>query len=90
MLHPATVERVLLAALSYGGDFAEVFVENKIEQNISMVKGEVEKHAPDKISASVYAFFMEAITSTRIPATKTKNTSLKPPAFSPRQLKKRA
>ncbi|MEZ2660025.1 TldD/PmbA family protein [Aneurinibacillus aneurinilyticus] len=43
MLHPATVERVLLAALSYGGDFAEVFVENKIEQNISMVKGEVEK-----------------------------------------------
>lgn len=43
MLHPATIERVMLAALSYGGDFAEVFVENKVEQNISMVKGEVEK-----------------------------------------------
>ncbi|BAU27285.1 TldD protein [Aneurinibacillus soli] len=43
MLTPITVERVLQAALSHGGDFAEVFVENRIEQNISMVKGEVEK-----------------------------------------------
>jgi TldD protein len=43
MLKEATVERVLQAALSHGGDFAEVFVENRIEQTISMVEGEVEK-----------------------------------------------
>ncbi|WP_439644911.1 PmbA/TldA family metallopeptidase [Aneurinibacillus tyrosinisolvens] len=43
MLKDMVVNRVLQAALSHGGDFAELFVENKIEQNISMVKGKVEK-----------------------------------------------
>src|SRR5687768_12940043 len=43
MLNETLVQRVLQAALSEGGDFAELFVENKIIQNISMVGGKVDK-----------------------------------------------
>jgi TldD protein len=43
MMKETVVSRVLQAALTHGGDFAEIFVENRIEQNISMVKGKVEK-----------------------------------------------
>jgi TldD protein len=43
MLNESLVQRVLQAALSKGGDFAEIFVENKIVQNISMVGGKVDK-----------------------------------------------
>ncbi|WP_027415848.1 TldD/PmbA family protein [Aneurinibacillus terranovensis] len=43
MLQQKLVERVLQAALSHGGDFAEIYVENKIEQHLSMVKEKIEK-----------------------------------------------
>lgn len=43
MLNESLVQRVLQASLSHGGDFAEIFVENKIVQNISMVGGKVDK-----------------------------------------------
>ncbi len=42
MLSKKTIENVLYAALSHGGDFAEVFVEDRFNTNIKMVGGYVE------------------------------------------------
>lgn len=42
MLNKTTVENVLLAALSSGGDFAEIFVEHKRNERIKMVGGKIE------------------------------------------------
>lgn len=42
MLSKTTIERVLTAALSTGGDFAEVFVEDKTNTGISLVGGVIE------------------------------------------------
>ncbi len=42
MLSKKVIENVLYAALSNGGDFAEVFVEDRFNTNIKMVGGYVE------------------------------------------------
>lgn len=42
MLNQALVEDVLLAALETGGDFAEVFVEDKTSSSIQMLGGTVD------------------------------------------------
>ena len=42
MLSKKTIENVLYAALSHGGDFAEIFVEDTFNTNIRMVGGYVE------------------------------------------------
>ncbi|NLW40825.1 MAG: TldD/PmbA family protein [Tissierellia bacterium] len=42
MLSKKLIENVLLAALSTGGDFAEIFVEDRFSTNIDMVGGYVE------------------------------------------------
>ncbi len=43
MLDKALIYDVLTESLSTGGDFAEIFVENNLKNNISMVNGIVEK-----------------------------------------------
>lgn len=43
MLDKRVVNDVLAAAMSTGGDFAEVFVEDRFNQSIEMVRGRVEK-----------------------------------------------
>ena len=42
MLNKRVIENVLYAALSTGGDFAEIFVEDRFNTNINMVGGYVE------------------------------------------------
>ena len=42
MLSKKVIENVLYAALSHGGDFAEIFVEDRFNTNIKMVGGYVE------------------------------------------------
>lgn len=42
MMDKAKIESVLSAALSTGGDFAEIFVEDRTNTNISMIGGKVE------------------------------------------------
>lgn len=42
MLDKKVIENVLCAALSKGGDFAEVFVEDKYNSNIKLVGGQIE------------------------------------------------
>lgn len=43
MLEQGLVKEVLLAALSKGGDYAEIFVEDRFNSSIEMIKGKVEK-----------------------------------------------
>ncbi len=43
MLDKRVVEDVILAALSTGADFAEVFVENKYVNNLAMIGGRIEQ-----------------------------------------------
>ena len=43
MLNKKVIEDVISAALTTGGDFAEVFIENKKNNNINMINGEVER-----------------------------------------------
>lgn len=43
MIDKKVIEDVLLAAISTGGDFAEVFVENRLSSSIEMTHGKVEK-----------------------------------------------
>lgn len=43
MLNKQVVRDVLAAALSTGGDFAEIYVEDRFNNSIEMVKGKVEK-----------------------------------------------
>ncbi|WP_243456094.1 TldD/PmbA family protein [Lysinibacillus fusiformis] len=43
MIQQGTLERVLNAAISTGGDFAEIFVEDKTISNMNMVGGVLEK-----------------------------------------------
>ncbi len=43
MLNKQLVREVLAAALSTGGDFAEIFVEDRFNNSIEMIKGKVEK-----------------------------------------------
>lgn len=43
MLNKQIVQDVLAAAMSTGGDFAEVFIEDRFNNSIEMVKGKVEK-----------------------------------------------
>ncbi|MEW4370355.1 TldD/PmbA family protein [Paenibacillus kandeliae] len=43
MLQPALVENILQAALETGGDFAEVFVEDRIDRDLGMIGGVVER-----------------------------------------------
>lgn len=42
MLHQSIIEDLITAALSTGGDFAEIFVEDKFNTNITLVGGRVE------------------------------------------------
>lgn len=44
MLSQKTIENVLYAALSRGGDFAEIFVEDKLSTNIRLVGGLIENN----------------------------------------------
>lgn len=44
MLNKSTVENVLNAALSRGGDFAEVYVEDKLVGNIKLIGGNIENN----------------------------------------------
>src|SRR5699024_1829672 len=50
LLNKKTIENVLYAALSTGGDFAEIFVEDKYTTNIKMIGGILE----DSISGRDY------------------------------------
>ena len=43
MLSRNTIENVLLAALSKGGDFAEIYMEESSVSSISMMNGRVDK-----------------------------------------------
>jgi len=43
MLSKPVIKEVLAAAMSTGGDFAEVFVEDRFNNSIEMVKGKVER-----------------------------------------------
>jgi len=43
MLNRVVVEDILLAAMATGGDFAEVFVEDRFNNSIRMVKSEIER-----------------------------------------------
>ncbi len=43
MLNKQVIRDVLAAALSTGGDFAEIYVEDRFNNSIEMVKGKVEK-----------------------------------------------
>lgn len=43
MLEKNIVHDVLMAALSYGGDFAEIFVEDRFDSSIGMIEGKVER-----------------------------------------------
>lgn len=43
MLNKQVVQDVLMAAMSTGGDFAEVFVEDRFNNSLEMIKGKVEK-----------------------------------------------
>ncbi|KGG79461.1 peptidase C69 [Caloranaerobacter azorensis H53214] len=43
MLSKSVIEDVLLEALSTGGDFAEIFVEDKINNSLLMIGGKIEK-----------------------------------------------
>ena len=42
MINKALAERVLAAALSTGGDFAEIFLETAVSNNYSMIDGKIE------------------------------------------------
>lgn len=44
MLNKKVIENVLSAALSTGGDFAEIFVEDKLNTSISLIGGLIEKN----------------------------------------------
>lgn len=48
MLSNKVIENVLYAALSTGGDFAEIFVEDKYNSNILLIGGLVEKNISGK------------------------------------------
>ncbi len=43
MLSQKLIEDVLTAALSTGGDFAEMFIENKYVTAIDMIGGKIER-----------------------------------------------
>jgi TldD protein len=43
VLHQSLVEDLISAALSTGGDFAEIFVEDKFNTNITLIGGKVER-----------------------------------------------
>ncbi len=43
MLEKNIVHDVLMAALSYGGDFAEIFIEDRFDSSIGMIEGKVER-----------------------------------------------
>src|ERR1035437_779442 len=43
MLSEHTIERVLTAALSKGGDFAEIFMEEAKSSGLSLINGRVDK-----------------------------------------------
>ncbi|WP_046226735.1 TldD/PmbA family protein [Paenibacillus dauci] len=43
MLQPALVEKILNAALESGGDFAEIFVEDRTDRDLGMLGGVVER-----------------------------------------------
>ncbi|NMM64495.1 TldD/PmbA family protein [Clostridium sp. P21] len=43
MLGKATIEKILCAALETGGDFAEIFIEDKTSSNFNMIGGVLEK-----------------------------------------------
>lgn len=45
MLNNNIVENVLNAALSRGGDFAEIFVEDKMSGNIKLIGGLIENNS---------------------------------------------
>ena len=42
MLSPASIERILTAALSCGGDFSEVYIERSKVSSVSLLNGVVE------------------------------------------------
>jgi len=43
MLSNIVIDKILDAALSTGGDFAEIFVEDKTNSNIMLLGGKIEK-----------------------------------------------
>ncbi len=43
MLKKSVIERVLMQALSTGGDFAEIFIEDKLNTSLLLVAGKIEK-----------------------------------------------
>ncbi|MEW9106373.1 TldD/PmbA family protein [Paenibacillus sp.] len=43
MLHPTLIENILTAALATGGDFAEVFIEDRTASSLEMIGGVVEQ-----------------------------------------------
>ena len=55
MLSKDTIKKVLSVALSTGGDFAEVFVEEKLNNNIVLTSGAVK----DIISGKDYEFLKD-------------------------------
>lgn len=43
MINKSVIEDVIIAALSVGGDFAEIFVEDKINTELTLLGGKIEK-----------------------------------------------
>ena len=54
MLSKDTIKKVLSVALSTGGDFAEVFVEEKLNNNIVLTSGAVKDIISGKDYGSAY------------------------------------
>ncbi|WP_422486681.1 TldD/PmbA family protein [Gudongella sp. DL1XJH-153] len=60
MINRNLVENVLDEALSYGGDFAEIFLEDKITSNIKLVEGEIR----DSLSGRDYGIGIRILNGT--------------------------
>ncbi|HCF38613.1 MAG TPA: peptidase C69, partial [Thermosipho africanus] len=50
MLNQSLIKDIIGTVLKYGGDFAEVFVENKYENRIELTDGKIQKANTNNIS----------------------------------------
>ena len=60
MLNRVTVENVLNEALARGGDFAEIYLEDKITSNIKLVQGDIK----DSLSGRDYSIGIRILDGT--------------------------
>lgn len=59
MLDQRLVHDVLTAALSFGGDFAEIFVEDRIDNTIGMIEGKIERSLTGRTGGVGIEFLMD-------------------------------